>query len=278
MKKIILILTSTILFSCKSQTKITEGEINVLFIGNSLTYYHNMPQTLQEMLKETDSNIKIDQSTFPGMPLSGHLSEIITSSSENEISTRKKVDGEKTETEKKIAEKKWDIIILQTGTVSVLIPENLKYKINKAVSDIKRLVNNPRCKFILFNTWPSKGEYPKEFCYPCMLIDKSIEKSKCCSPVIKDLTQELSVINDAYETLATDNNLTRSNNGTKFFETHVKNPEIELYDDDSHPSKYGSYLNACIFYQILTAKKASKLTYNGEIEPDKAKILKNMAE
>jgi hypothetical protein len=102
------------------------------------------------MVNETNPNVKIEQSTFPGMPLNGHLSEIITSRTENEIGTRKKKESEKTETEKKIAKKKWDIIVLQTGSVSVLIPENREFKINKAISDIKKIVANPRCKFILF--------------------------------------------------------------------------------------------------------------------------------
>lgn len=274
MKNTVLILITSILLSCKSQSKNTGNEIYVLFIGNSLTYFHNMPQTLQEMVNETNPNIKIEQSTFPGMPLNGHLSEIITSRTENEISTRNKRESEKTETEKKIAEKKWDIIVLQTGSVSVLIPENREFKINKAISDIKKIVANPRCKFILFNTWPSKDRYPKEYCYPAILIDKSIEKSKCCSPIMENLRQEVNVINKSYETLAKDNNLIKSSNGTKFFEVITKYPEIELYDDDSHPSKYGSFLNACIFYQMLTGKKASELTFNGGIEPEKAKLLK----
>ncbi|WP_255462885.1 DUF4886 domain-containing protein [Flavobacterium sp. GP15] len=143
MKKIVLILITLISISCKSQSKNTLKEINVLFIGNSFTYFHEMPQTVQKMINETNPNIKIDQITFPGMSLSGHLSDIITSKTENGISTRIKGENEKTETEIKIAEKIWDVIILQTGTVSVLIPENRELKVNKAISEIKRLVSNP---------------------------------------------------------------------------------------------------------------------------------------
>ncbi len=64
-----------------------------------------MPQSVQKMLNETDPNIKIEQSTFPGMSLSAHLDNIIESRTENGISTRKKVEGEITDTEKKIAKK-----------------------------------------------------------------------------------------------------------------------------------------------------------------------------
>jgi hypothetical protein len=278
MKKILLILITLLGISCNSQQKDPAKEINVLFIGNSFTYFYDMPQTVQEMLNETDANIKIEQSTFPGFSLSDHLDNIIESRTENGISTRKKKDGETTETEIKIAGKNWDVIILQTGTVSVLIGENRDLKVNKAVLDFKDLVNNPNCKFILFNTWPSKEEYPKQYCYPSRVIDKSIEKGKCCSPTIENLEHEIELINKSYDLVAKKNGLQKSDNGTKFYEVLTKHPEIELYEDVEHPNKYGAFLNACIFYQMLTNKKASNLKYKGKIEPKTAKLLKKIAE
>tara|TARA_R100001369_G_C3273599_1_gene160538 strand:+ start:17 stop:853 length:837 start_codon:yes stop_codon:yes gene_type:complete len=277
MKNILLIILTLTIISCKSRQKQSSEQLNVLFIGNSLTYFYDMPQTLQKMLDETNPNIKIDQMTNPGQSLSGHLYDIVTSRTENGISVRKKEDGEITETEKKIKEKKWDIVILQTGTVSVLIPENREIKVNKAVSDIKKLVNNPNCEFILFNTWPSKKEYPKQYCYSSRMIDKSIEKGTCCSPTIENLEQEIKLINESYDLVAEKNGIKKSYNGTKFYEILTKHIEIELYDDDIHPNAYGSFLNACIFYQMLTNKKASELKYIGEIEPKTAELLKKIA-
>ncbi len=278
MKDILLTLLTLLSISCKSQKRNSAEEINVLFIGNSLTYFYDMPQTVQKMLNETDPKIKVEQSTFPGQSLSGHLSEIITSRTENGISTRKKVEGEKTETEIKIAEKQWDIVILQTGTISVLIPENRELKTNKAISEIKKLIANPKCRFILFNTWPSKNEYPIQYCYPSSLIDESIGKEKCCSPTLESLAQEHKVINDTYDLVAKENDLLKSENGNKFYEVRTKYPEIELYDDESHPNKNGAFLNACIFYQMLTNKKASNLKYKGDIEPKIAELLKKIVE
>lgn len=278
MKKILLILITLTTISCKSQHKKTVKEINVLFIGNSLTYFYDMPQTLQKMLNETNPNIRVEQSTFPGQSLDGHLSDIITSRTENGINTRKKEEGEKTETEIKIAEKKWDIVILQTGTISILIPENRELITNRAISEIKKLVSNPNCKFILFNTWPSKNEYPQQYCYPSRMIDKSILKERCCSPILENLEQEINLINESYDSVARKNNLLKSDNGNKFYEVLTNYPEIELYEDNSHPNKYGAFLNACVFYQMLTNKKAYELKFNGEIEPKIAELLKQVAE
>lgn len=66
MKNITLIILVLVITSCKSQKPQSSEVLNVLFIGNSLTYFHDMPQTLQMMLDETHPNIEIDQSTFPG--------------------------------------------------------------------------------------------------------------------------------------------------------------------------------------------------------------------
>jgi riboflavin synthase len=266
----------TLGFSAQNKDK-TE-EINVLFIGNSLTYFHDMPQTVQKMLNETNPNIKIDQSTFPGQSLSGHLSDIITSRTENGINTRPKEQCEITETEKKIASKKWDVVILQTGTVSVLIPENRELKVNTAIAAIKKLVDTPKCKFIIFSTWPGKNQYPQQYCYPSSMIDKSIHKDKCCSPVLENLTHETRVINESYEQVAKENDLIQSDNGNKFFEMLTQHPEIELYEDESHPNQNGSFLNACIFYRMLTRKKASDLKYTGKIDPATAELLKKISD
>lgn len=278
MKKIGLILIILISIICKSQNKNTLQEINVLFIGNSLTYFHEMPQTVQKMVNETNPNIKIEQIAFPGMSLSDHLSDIITSKTENGINARKKEEFEKTQTEIKIVEKKWDIIILQTGAVGVLIPEYQEIKINKAISEIKKIVSNPNCKFILFQTWSSKNNYPKQYCYPSNAIDKSIEKDKCCSPVLESLEEETKLINESYKLIASKNHLIESNNGEKYFEVRTKYPEIELYEDESHPNENGAFLNACIFYQMLTDKKASDLIYTGDIDAKTAKKLKKIAQ
>lgn len=56
-----------------SQSKVyLKKDINVLFIGNSLTYFHNMPTILQDIFIENNKNIRVFQSTFPGIPLHNH--------------------------------------------------------------------------------------------------------------------------------------------------------------------------------------------------------------
>lgn len=278
MKHILLILVLLLSTNCKSQENESLQEINVLFIGNSLTYYHQMPEMVQKMVNETNPNIKIEQSTFPGMSLTGHLDNIVELRTENSVETRKKQSGELTETEQKINEKKWDYVILQEGTVRLLIPEVRKYKVDTAISEIKKRVSNPDCKFILFETWPSKKEYPKQYCYSKWMINHSLNEDQYCSPEIASLDHEIKLINDAYKEMADKNGLIKSDNGTKYYRMLTEYPNLEIYDDNIHPNENGSFLNACIFYQLLTGRKASELSYNGNIERKTATLLKKIVE
>jgi hypothetical protein len=95
--------------------------------------------------------------------------------------------------------------------------------------------------------------------------------------MIENLEQEIKLINESYSLVAEKNGIKKSDNGTKFYEVLTEYPEIELYDDDSHPNANGSFLNACVFYQMLTYRKATDLQYNGEIEPKTAELLKKIA-
>lgn len=278
MKNILLIFLILVSLNSKSQDIKGTEKINVLFIGNSLTYYHDMPETLQKMVNETNSNFSIEHSTFPGMSLYGHLNNIIESRTENSINTRQKREGEKTETEIKLSEKDWDIVILQEGTVRLLISETKKYRVETAIAQIKNRISNQDCKFILFKTWPSKEEYPKQYCYSKWSINSSLENDTYCSPEIESLEQEIKLINESYDSVAEKHDLITSENGNKVYEILTEYPDINVYEDDIHPNKYGAFINACVFYQMLTNKKASELKFIGEIEPNIAELLKNISE
>jgi hypothetical protein len=285
MKKGIVFLSLLLLVGCKSNPNQNPEKIKVLFIGNSLTYYHDMPKTLQAMLDEKSANYSIEQSTFPGMSLSAHLQNIITESKVDAKNTRPKNENEVTETERKIAEKNWDIIILQERTNSLYFPEVVKEVIEPNIKIIKNLAKNKNCQFIMFNTWPSKGSYPREIeCRPKYsfnrkkyYINEEISNDeKFCSVEILNLEQNIEILNKSYDPIKSENNLKISNHPNLHYQVRIKHPEIELYDDEYHPSQTGSFLNALEFYTILTNNKPSKLKYNGKLDEKTAEKLKRI--
>lgn len=287
MKKTIAILCAVLFFGCKSKPIPNQDKINVLFIGNSLTYFHDMPTTLQSMLNEKHYNFNIEQSTFDGMTLSGHLTDMIIKKSGDTLYTRVKEIGEITETEKKIASKKWDIIILQEGSMNHYFPDVVKEFTEPTIKKIKKLANKD-CKFIVFNTWVSKGKYPRE--KECIAKDYFDEKKyymgeevskeeKFCSLERLNLEQDVKILSESFDRIKKEDDLTISNHCQIHYNVRKKYPEIELYDDNAnHPSEAGSFLNACVFYNLLTGGKASKLKFFGKLNPKTAKILKKESE
>ncbi|MDO1512378.1 DUF4886 domain-containing protein [Maribacter confluentis] len=213
------------------------------------------------------------------MSLTRHLENIIISRTDDDnISTRKKTEGEKTETEIKVAEKKWDVVILQEGTVDLLIPELRDLAVNKAIEKIKTLVNNPECRFIFFTTWPSERQYPKEYCRGGGRIDESLDDMQdYCSPKIENYEQEFELIDNGHSLLAKKNGMLKTDNGKLYRMVKENKPDLALLEDPIHPNENGAFLNACEFYEILSGRKASNLKTNGQIEPQIAEYLKNIA-
>jgi len=282
MKKVILLFL--ILIGCRSKQIENQQKTNVLFIGNSLTYYHDMPKTLQAMLNENNSKFNIEQSAFAGMTLNGHLEDIITEAKGDDIYTREKEAGELTETEKKLKSKKWDIIILQEGTGRLYYSEVIKEVINPSIKRIKEFNDNPKSQYILYKTWPLQGTYPRaKECIPKHYFDwkkfyvneETSNKVKFCSVDRLNLKQDFRILNNFFDTIAQENAIGKTNHCSLHYKIRTLFPEIELYDDEYHPSEIGAYLNALEFYKVLTNKKVAKLKYIGKINKSIAEKLKS---
>ncbi len=122
-----------------------QGEpINVLFIGNSHTYYNKgVGSHLSRMLAEgqSGSNYFISELTEGGATLEDHLN--------NEI------------TDRRLKERDWDIIVLQEN--SYLAYER-PYEVAPNALAFKTAINNPETDIYMFMTWAYKDNpsmYPR---------------------------------------------------------------------------------------------------------------------
>lgn len=259
-------------------TEKAKPKISILFIGNSLTYYFDMPITLQKMFDDAKLNYSVSQSTFPGISLESHLNTIITSKQDDFASSRPKQRGDTSDTERALLLKKWDHIILQEGTVRLLIQEVKTLQVIPAINDIKKLTNNDNTSFVLFKTWPSLDTFPKQFCYPSRVVSPTIKKEKCCSPMIKSLDEEVKLINAGYDTVAKVTNIKTVPITNCYLEILKLHQNIILYDDDQHPSKLGAYLNACVFFKYFTKRKATSIKYHAGIDEEKIRIIQSVVD
>ena len=270
MKITLLIFTLFSQLSVFAKEQFVNDSLKVLFVGNSLTYYNAMPQLLQQMLNEGEEKVKVEQSTFPGMQLRHHL---VTLKSNYPIGMQEDPNNLNL-TKEKLRNSNWEYVILQEGTVSFLIPGYVQNSLQSTFSNILAEFVNPKTKFVLFETWAMSKHFPKNYCIPIPNLDSAFQMTEYCSPKIENKEEEISLIATSCREIAKSNKMILSKNGELYYQFELRYPEYPLYDVDSHPTLEGAFLNACIFYELISQKESNKLQFNGDLDPKTASIIK----
>lgn len=114
-----------------------EDVTEVLFVGNSFTYFWNMPQMVEAMAKHQDVALHTDQSTVGGSNLEQHWK------SEKGTTTRRHLET-----------KKWDYVILQDHSQSTIKASKRWEEYNQKFVN---LVRTKGAQPILFSSWAYKS-------------------------------------------------------------------------------------------------------------------------
>jgi hypothetical protein len=120
----------------KFSNKDSKADINILFIGNSLTYTNNLPELVKKSAKLQGVEINSKMIAFPNYAIIDHWK-----------------DGE---VQKLIASKKYDFVIIQQGPSSQINGRNMLIEYGKKYSSICELNNTKLCYFMV---WPSLNYY-----------------------------------------------------------------------------------------------------------------------
>jgi hypothetical protein len=111
--------------------------VKILFVGNSFTYFWNMPQLVKAMGENEEVFLEIHQSTVGGSSLKQHWNE-----------------EKGTVTRKLLKESKWDYVILGDHSLSTIdTPENFEEYGNKFTELIRSVGAEP----IFYLTWAYKS-------------------------------------------------------------------------------------------------------------------------
>lgn len=219
--------------------------INILWIGNSYTYFNDLPQIFKEIAATQGVDVSNTRVLKGGEKLSGHL--------QNPILHEEMAKGD------------WDYVIIQEfSSTPALSTKYVAENVLPYAMEIDSLVHvySPDAKTVYYMTWGHKNgtvrpsDYPLDDTYEWMqqriantYIDIAFEANAMCAPV-----------------------------GLAWKNVRKKHPEIELYTEDNfHPSLLGSYLAAnTIFSTIFGIGYIS--TYYDEIDMQTAIILQNEAQ
>jgi hypothetical protein len=183
--------------------------LNVLFIGNSLTYVNDIPRIVEGMRVAKGFAVNCTGITNGGYTLEDHL-DFNISKIANELFSRH-----------------YSYIIIQEQSYNSFI--NYQSFLD-SVKSFKEIAFLFEAELLLYQTWTYRDGAP--------LLDQ----------LFKTRDEMHLEIVSAYQNAADFTNTRIIRVGEIFYQFMKDNPEISLYMDDIHANLAGSYLSSCVHY------------------------------
>lgn len=210
----------------------------VLFIGNSYTYFNDLPGTFASLAKSGKHRVEAGMAAEGGFSLADHV--------------------ESTATRDMIKSSQWDFIVLQEQSQrpsDVVVRETKMYPPARIlVSSIRKNGAEP----IFFLTAGHKNGWPEN-----------------AIPTYKEMQQGL---NNGYLTIARELDARVAPVGVAWAVTRREKPGMNLWQDDgSHPAVLGTYLAACVFYATIFQESPEGLSFLDGLSQADAEWLQKVA-
>lgn len=220
--------------------------LRVLFIGNSYTATHNLPQVFKDMAASTGQVVITDEHTPGGYTFQQHSANATT--------------------QNKVSAGNWDYVVLQEQSQYPSFPDG---QVATGVFPYARFLDslakakNPCAQTVFYMTWGRKegdaGNCPG---WPPVCTYEGMD----------------SLLRLRYIQMAEANGAVLSPAGAVWRYLRSTTPGIELYAaDQSHPAFAGTYAAACAFYAALLRKDPTHITYTGSLSATVAQQIRAAA-
>ena len=214
--------------------------MNVLFIGNSFTFYNDLPGIFRNMASAAGYDVFTDSIAYGGY----YLRQFTDTESGSEVYG-------------KLNSNRWDYVIIQEQSRNPLSDrEDFYTNARILIEHIREIGAIP----VLYQTWAYKNGSEK------------LEKTGL------SYDEMYAGLKDAYEELGNETNTEVVPVGTAFYQCAAEYPDIDIYDkkDNYHPSAEGSYLASCVFfYKLLGGKK--RISFTAGLDKKTAYTLQRIA-
>lgn len=204
--------------------------IKILFVGNSYIYVNDLPKTVYDLaLSKGDSISYTTQAIGGASAMSLWNTSTVTAS---------------------IAQGGWDYVVIQCQSQEpAFSPSQVATDTYPYVKKLDSLVQvtNTCAETMFFMTWGRKnGDAANAPFYPLIGTYEGMQ----------------SRLRESYLMFAQDFTASVSPVGVAWKNVRTQYPSIELYNpDESHPSIYGTYLAACVFYSSIFHKPATGASF-----------------
>ena len=218
---------------------------SILFIGNSYTYYNNMPETI-----------------FKNLAKSAGYDVEIASITEGAYTLEKMADPNDTygaQVERALTgTKKYDYVILQEQSARPATASVGDFY--EAVRNLSARIQESGATPILYSTWGRK------------MGSSTLTKNGWTN---ESMTWKLAA---AYEAIGKELNIPVAHVGLAFYDIYTASSTVELYNDDkSHPTYAGSYLAAATLFAEIFNEDLTEVNYTGSLSEGNALVLRQAA-
>lgn len=219
---------------------------SILFLGNSYTYVNNLPQVLHDLALANGKTITFDSNTPGGYTLQNH------SQDPNTIA--------------KIYQQPWDYVIIQAQSQEPSFsPAQVAAQTFPYATKLDSMVHdNDSCSQTMFYmTWGRKngdaGNCPS---YPPVCTYAGMQQR----------------LRDSYVQMGQDNHAMVGPVGIAWKNIIATNPAFDLYQsDESHPTEWGTYAAACVFYSSIYRESCVGIPYYFTIPQADAQLIQTIA-
>ncbi len=216
----------------------------ILFIGNSLTYFNNMPALFQSIAADKGRMVEIAQHTPGGTGFIHHVDN-------NEVYNL-------------FSSEQWDAVVLQPGSSeSAGVSSNTQETIMRG----QRLIDSiraysPCAKIILYE------------------ISNGIAPNQSGGGDYAHYFETQSMIKDTIKAIANGLQIPFAPAGECFRMYYEAHQDLALHNsyNDIHPNLNGSYLVACSIFNTLYQDSVQVCAYYNELEPSLALELQNISD
>jgi hypothetical protein len=219
----------------------------VLFIGNSHTYFNNLPHMFAFLSESGGYPVAVDSNTPPGYSLEGHCSNATTLA--------------------KINQGGWDYVVLQENSLYTVIDFYRYGSMYPSAIHLDSLITARGCRTALFMTWGWRGGGQRDL-------------NGHYSAPFADYFEMQDTMTVTYARLADSLSSVIVPAGCAWARALHTDTTLDLWNstDNYHPNPKGSYLAACVFYAIFFHQSPIGLPYTAGLSPDTAAFLQTMAD
>ena len=221
---------------------IKEKDMNILFIGNSYTYYNELWNVFQKVAESAGYSVTVEHVCRGGY----YLDQFLDLNDPAAVEVAEKLD-----------QNKYDYVCMQEQSANPIL--NYKRFANGAGKLHEKIQQNG-AKAFFYQTWGRKtgSELLAEHGWTNQSMTEGLK--------------------EAYVRMGKTLDIPVSPVGSAFYAVYTNYPEIELYDPDkTHPALAGTYLAALCHFSTLMGEDPMIVTYDAGLGEDVASILKKAA-